>query len=223
MTAKTQRAMTAESAAATVTAGWKLTETGTAAEGNRLAERAYESDTELVAACLRGEPGGFDTLMRRHQRQVYQVCYRFVGNHEDASDLAQEVFLRVHRGLGRFKGNAALSTWVYRIAVNVSLNHVSAKRPLIEDTEIDTLFDQRSESALDRIAKGERSDRIRAAIARLPEKQRITLILRVYQELTHREIADILATRWGGVKANFFHALANLKKQLGSTKGSGTE
>ena len=130
--------------------------------------------------------------------------------------------MRVHRGLERFKGDAALSTWIYRIAVNVSLNHVSARRPALEDAEMDALFDRRSESPLDRIARGERSDRVRAAIARLPQKQRVTLILRVYQELTHREIADILGTSVGGVKANFFHALANLKKQLGNTGGPGT-
>ena len=180
------------------------------------------TDADLVAACVQGQPGGFDTLMHRHQRRVYLVCFRFVGNHEDASDLVQEVFLRVHRGLKRFKGDAALSTWIYRIAVNASLNHVSAKRPMIADTEMDMLFDHHSESPVDRVARAERSERIRAAIAQLPEKQRATLILRVYQDLTHREIADILGNSVGGVKANFFHALANLRKQLASTEGSGT-
>ncbi len=215
----TAKAMTAES---TVKAGWKLAETGTSGKRDRLAECGYATDAALVAACRRGEPGAFDALMHRHQRHVYQVCYRFVSNHEDASDLTQDVFLRVHRGLRRFKGDAALSTWIYRIAVNVSLNHVGAKRPVIEDMEMEALHDRRAESPVDRVARGERSNRIRAAIARLPEKQRVTLILRVYQELTHREIADILGKSVGGVKANFFHALASLKKQLADTKGSST-
>ena len=60
--------------------------------------------------------------MQRNQRQIYQVCYRFAGNHEDASDLAQDVFVRAYRGLAGFKGNSALATWLYRIAVNVCLN-----------------------------------------------------------------------------------------------------
>ena len=135
---------------------------------------------------------------------------------EDASDLSQEVFLRVHGGLDRFKGNAALSTWLYRIAVNVSLNHVSSKRPPTEPLEPERLFDGRNESPVELVARGERSERIRATITRLPDKQRATLILRVYHDLTHREIAEILGNSVGAVKANFFHALASLKKQLSS-------
>ena len=175
---------------------------------------AYTSDAELVSACLEGTPGAFETLMERHQRHVYSLCYRFAGNHEDASDLSQEVFLRVHRGLRRFKGSAALSTWLYRIAVNVSLNHVGTKRPPTEPVEPERLFDRRVESPVETLARGERSELVRAAVARLPDKQRATLILRVYHDLTHREIAEILGNSVGAVKANFFHALANLKKQL---------
>jgi hypothetical protein len=88
---------------------------------------AFANDAALVAACLAGTPGAFATLMEQQQRRIYNLCYRFVGNHEDASDLSQEVFLRVHRRLHRFQGGAAFSTWLYRIAVNVSLNHVGVK------------------------------------------------------------------------------------------------
>ena len=178
---------------------------------------AFANDAELVAACLEGTPGAFAPLMEQHQRRIYNLCYRFVGNHEDASDLSQEVFLRVHRGLHRFQGGAALSTWLYRIAVNVSLNHVGVKRPLTEPVEPERLFDRRSESPVEMVARGERSALVRAAISRLPDKQRATLILRVYHDLTHREIAEILGNSVGAVKANFFHALANLKKQLAVT------
>ena len=178
---------------------------------------AFANDRELVAACLAGTPGAFATLMERHQRRIYNLCYRFVGNHEDASDLSQEVFLRVHRGLHRFHGGSALSTWLYRIAVNVSLNHVGVKHPLTEPVEPERLFDRRSESPVEMVARGERSVQVRAAISKLPDKQRATLILRVYHDLTHREIAEILGNSVGAVKANFFHALANLKKQLDAT------
>ena len=71
----------------------------------------------------------FDLIVERHRRAVYQVCFRFVGNHEDASDLAQDVFFRAYRALGKFKGDSALGTWLYRIAVNVSLNRVGAEAP----------------------------------------------------------------------------------------------
>src|SRR5437763_15415738 len=84
------------------------------------------TDAELVASCLAGQREAFDVLVERHQRHVYQLCYRFVGNHEDASDLAQDVFIRAYRGLRNFKGEASLGTWPYRIGVNVCLNRVSA-------------------------------------------------------------------------------------------------
>ena len=88
-----------------------------------------DDDAALVAACLDGRHDAFDVIVERHRRSVYQVCYRFVGNHEDASDLSQEAFLRAWRGLKNFKGEAALSTWLYRIAVNVCLNRVGARKP----------------------------------------------------------------------------------------------
>src|SRR6266576_1686030 len=85
-------------------------------------------DRILVAACLDGRRDAFDRIVERHQRQVYQLCYRFAGNHEDASDLAQDVFIRAYRGLRRFRGHSSLGTWLYRIGVNVCLNRVSSKR-----------------------------------------------------------------------------------------------
>src|SRR5829696_7941331 len=96
-------------------------------------ERGYKvtvanpTDADLVAAARAGDRAAFDAIVARHGRHVYQLCYRFVGNHEDASDLAQDVFIRAFRGLKRFKGQASVGTWLYRIAVNVSLNKVGAK------------------------------------------------------------------------------------------------
>src|SRR5262249_60234584 len=100
-----------------------------------------ETDAELVQRCLAGRRDAFDMLVERHQRHVYQLCYRFAGNHEDANDLAQEVFIRAYRGLKTFKGQATLGTWLYRIGVNVCLNRVSVKSrrealdPLIEASD----------------------------------------------------------------------------------------
>ena len=84
----------------------------------------------LVEACLAQRAGAFDLIVERHRRAVYQLCYRFVGNHEDASDLSQDVFLRAYRGLRSFRGQSTLATWLYRIGVNVCLNRVSAKTTL---------------------------------------------------------------------------------------------
>lgn len=171
-------------------------------------------DRTLVEACLRGDTASFDVLVERHRRQVYQVCYRFVGNHEDASDLAQDVFLRAYRALRTFKGQSAFSTWLYRIAVNVSLNRVSAKQPVTEPIDAREYEDGATELQDRRVLRNERAATVRAAIARLPKKQRATMILRMYHELPHEQIAAILGSSVGAVKANFFHALANLKKLL---------
>ena len=171
----------------------------------------------LVDACLANQPGAFDLIVERHRRSVYQLCYRFVGNHEDASDLSQDVFVRAFRGLRTFRGQSSIATWLYRIGVNVCLNRVSAKTTLgkLTDPIDDRQFvDAGAESASDRILKEERAAHVRAAIAQLPPTQRATLILRTYHEMSHQEIADVLGSSVGAVKANFFHALANLKKLL---------
>ena len=175
------------------------------------------NDSELVRVAARGDREAFDVLVERHRRTVYQVCYRFVNNHEDASDLAQDAFVRAWKGLKNFKGQSALSTWLYRIAVNVCLNRVSARTPAMEPLDsTEPVADLRIEGAQHAMIREERAVAVRQAIAALPKKQRATLILRAYHDLSHQQIADILGSSVGAVKANFFHALANLKKHLGS-------
>jgi len=196
--------------------GWTVTvvEPG----GQAQSPTAFEGldDAQLVSACLEGHHEAFAILVQRHRRTVYQVCFRFVGNHEDASDLAQEAFVRAWRGLRNFKGQAALSTWLYRIAVNVCLNRVSVKKPETEPIDVRRFVDTRNEDPRSGLLRAERAVAVRHAIAQLPDKQRATLILRTYHDLSHREIAEILGSSVGAVKANFFHALANLKKILGT-------
>jgi RNA polymerase sigma-70 factor (ECF subfamily) len=172
----------------------------------------------LVEACLAGSPGAFDLIVERHKRPVYQLCYRFVGNHEDASDLSQDVFLRAYRGLRNFRGQSSLSTWLYRIGVNVCLNRVSTKTSEASAQTIDDhqFVDHGAESAPDRLLREERGVRVRQAIAQLPRKQRATLVLRMYHEMSHQQIAEVLGSSVGAVKANFFHAMSNLKKILES-------
>ncbi len=174
-------------------------------------------DRALIAAFLDGRGEAFDVIVERHRRNVYQLCYRFVGNHEDASDLAQDVFVRAFKGLRKFKGDSSLGTWLYRVGVNACLNRVAIKRPLTEPIESAQLIDDRADDPLGRVLQGERAVVVRAAIRRLPPRQRATLILRVYQELTHEEIAGILGSSVGAVKANFFHALGNLRRLLQSS------
>jgi RNA polymerase sigma-70 factor (ECF subfamily) len=198
---------------------WKVSVTRDRSEEARFASADAVDltvpDAALVDACLAGHREAFDVIVRRHQRQIYQLCYRFAGNHEDASDLAQDVFIRVYRGLRSFKGTSAFTTWLYRVAVNVCLNRVGSRAPRqfvpLDAAERVGAGSERVDTML---LKGERAAEVRAAIARLPRKQRAALILRVYHELPHEQIAGILGSSVGAVKANFFHALANLRKFL---------
>lgn len=180
------------------------------------ADLARLADPELVARTLDGDPAAFDVIVARHRRAVYQVCYRFAHNHEDAAELTQEVFVRAWRGLARFNGDAALSTWLHRIAVNASLSKVTARaipsEPLGHTDRFEDCLAEHPGAALDR---RERAAAVRRAIRELPNKQRATLVLRLYHELSHQEIAGILGSSVGTVKANFFHALGNVKKILG--------
>jgi RNA polymerase sigma-70 factor (ECF subfamily) len=176
------------------------------------ARAAREAEGEVLAACRRGEREAFDRLVERYQRDVYRLCYRYVNNHEDANDLAQEVFLKAWRAIGRFRGESSFSTWLYRIAVNACLNFRAARRPVAQELP-ETLVDP-DRGAPARVEADERAREVRAAVGRLPEKQRATLILKVYHELTHEEVAEILGSTVGTVKANLFHALGNLRRLM---------
>jgi RNA polymerase sigma-70 factor (ECF subfamily) len=169
-------------------------------------------DQEAIAAWRNGDPEAFDRLVARYQRDVYRLCYRYVNNHDDASDMAQEVFLRAYRALDKFRGDSAFSTWLYRIAVNTCLTFRSSRR---FDEELPESLPDAREGLLDGIAREERAGRVRLAIQELPEKQRATLILKMYHDLSHEEIAGVMGSSVGTVKANLFHALGKLRRMLG--------
>ena len=180
--------------------------------------RLREDDREAVAASQRGERQAFDVLVEKYQRDIYRLCYRYVNDHQDANDMAQEVFVKAYRALGRFRGDSSFSTWLYRITVNTCLNFRASRRP--PAVELPDALPDRAPGALESLERDERSRLVREAVSRLPEKQRATLILKVYHELTHEEVATILGSSVGTVKANLFHALGNLRKMLASQAGA---
>jgi RNA polymerase sigma-70 factor (ECF subfamily) len=177
--------------------------------------RPREEDRLSIEACQRGEREAFDALVERYQRDVYRICYRYVNNHHDASDLAQDVFLKAYRAIGRFRGDSAFSTWLYRIAVNTCLNFRASRHRPSEELKDDVPDAGRRVDA--RMEDDELSQQVREAVSRLPEKQRATLILKVYNDMTHEEVAAILGSTVGTVKANLFHALGNLRKAMAAT------
>jgi RNA polymerase sigma-70 factor (ECF subfamily) len=171
-----------------------------------------QDDRAAVEAAKSGDRAAFDLLVDRYQSAVYRLCFRYVGDPEDASDLAQETFLKAYRAIGRFRGDSAFSTWLYRIAVNACLNFRSTRRRPAADLP-EALPDPRP-GAFEGVAEDERSRAVREAVARLPEKQRATVILKVFQDLSHEEVARVLGSSVGTVKANLFHALGNLRRML---------
>jgi RNA polymerase sigma-70 factor, ECF subfamily len=179
---------------------------GQAATSDRVGERA------LISACQQGDPAAFETLVERHQRDIFRLCQRLARRPEDAADLTQEVFLRAFRAIGRFRGDSAFATWLFRIALNTCRSFHSARRPVTEELHEDAVVVQPDFAA--RLDRAERARLVRDAVAELPDKQRATLVLKIYHELTHEQIAGTLGTSVGTAKANLFHALVNLRRLL---------
>jgi RNA polymerase sigma-70 factor (ECF subfamily) len=176
---------------------------------------ADQGDEGAVQAFQKGDRAAFDLLVRKYQAQVYRVCYRFTGNHHDANDLAQDIFLRAFRGLDRFRSASRFSTWLYRIAVNCCLNW--ADSPKLHYAELPEHLPDPLPGVVETISKKELSSVVRAAVAQLPEKQRLTVILRVYHDMPYREIAAVLGCPVGTSKANFYFAIQSLRKAMRKT------
>ena len=177
-----------------------------------------ETDLELVERFReQNDEAAFNALVNRHQRDVYRLAFRISGNHEDAHDLAQEAFVRVYRKLGDFRGDAAFKTWLYRIVVNLSLNLVKkTNRQRKTHVDIDDVVVAVAPRGLRSALEAESHEQLRGAIQKLPEKQKKTLILKVFHELKYTEIAGVMKCSVGTSKANFFHAVQALKRHLGA-------
>lgn len=178
-------------------------------------------DEELVRQFQSGRKEAFDTLVLRYQKDVYRIAWRFTGDHAEADDLAQETFCRAFSALGQFRGESSLRTWLLRIVSNLSLNVVQSARITRRDgTTLEDLSERgvagtvSSPQGTAALVARERDDKLHEAIRRLPPRQRSTLILRVFEELPYREIATMMGCTTGTAKANFFHAVAALRRAM---------
>ncbi len=181
------------------------------------------SDSEVIKRVLQGERDMYRLLVERYQPMIFRTCIGFVHSKEDADDLTQEVFIQAFQSLSGFKGNSGFSTWIYRIAVNASLNKVRRSAGAIILQRIDSLLGtdkeyrlpaNDSENPEDLLIGEEHRKWVRSAIDQLPEKQRVVIVLSKYEDLSQKQIAEIMNTSEGAVEALIQRAKANLRKKL---------
>ncbi len=168
-------------------------------------------DGQLIAACRRGEARAMEMLYHQYKRRVFGMAHRIVGA-SDAEEVAQEVFVRIFRALANFRGDSALSTWIYRLTVNASLSHL-AKRGRRHEVGDDQIGELAAPAATERDPG--LANRIEAALARLPSGYRAILVLHDVEGLSHEECAAILDCRVGTCKSQLHKARARMRELLG--------
>lgn len=181
----------------------------------------------IIKQVLAGNRDAFEEIVFLYRDQVYATCRQLTRNNEDAMDVAQDVFVRVYRSLSSFKGNARFSTWLHRIILNTSVDYIrrekkhnknrvmdaaeddSAMRPDRRATEGSSRETQRSA-----VLQGELNQQIMGAVAQLSSRQRDVFLLRYYQDLSLKEISEVLRCSEGSVKRHLFRAQSRLRELL---------
>lgn len=180
------------------------------------------SDEELISSFLNGDKTAFNFIVRKYQKKVYLITRKMVLDHDDADDITQEVFLKIYRSLGDFRGDSKFFTYIYKIAVNFSLNHLNRnKKILSRKSDIDNAFISSDDKIADELMiSKDRTRLIEEAIETLPAQQRAVFNMRYYDNLSYEDISNILNKSVGGMKANYFHAIKRLEKFLKCHKKS---
>jgi RNA polymerase sigma-70 factor (ECF subfamily) len=193
------------------------------------ADEAAESRS-LVRQAQAGDLAAFDELVRRHQERIYGLCYHMTSNHEDAHDLAQDAFVKAWQALKNFKGDSSFFTWVYRIAVNTCLNHLTTRRNRTLHLSLNDL-DVNPENNPELVAlvsdRTPRRDaglselhrRLNESMQKLSEEHRAVVTLHDVQGLPHDEIARILGVNPGTVRSRLFYARQQLQAWLSDMVG----
>jgi RNA polymerase sigma-70 factor (ECF subfamily) len=171
---------------------------------------ANEEDRRLAAACAAGESGVFERLYRAHGERMKSIAYNHLGNVSDAEDAVQETFLKIHRAAGTYSGEAAFSTWVYRILVNTCYDILRKRKRRSEESPVDDLlFADRPAPAVDDAKR----ITLRKLLAGLPEQRRSVFTLFEIEGLSHAEIAGILGISEGNSKWILFATKKQLQQQ----------
>jgi RNA polymerase sigma-70 factor (ECF subfamily) len=188
------------------------------------------SETVLIEQILAGNKKLYSQIVEKYQPMVFRTCIGFVHNKDDADDITQEVFINAYQSLSKFKGNSSVSTWLYRITINASLNFIrnNSKRSIFDrfnnlfggnENKPGTLHPFDPENPEQLIIKEEHRQTVQKVLDSLPENQRIAIVLSKYDELPQKEIAEIMNTTEGAVEALIQRAKNNLREKLKNSVG----
>ncbi len=185
----------------------------------------YLIESELINGLRSGDQIAFRFLIESYQEKVIRTCKGFVHSDDDAEDIAQEIFIEVYQSINRFRGDSELSTWIYRISVNKSLNFLrsASRRKILSFFEIadndktslaNILTASSGYNPDDGLSRSEQSAAVKKAIDSLPSKQRTAFILSKYDDLSYQEIAAVMDSSVPSVESLIFRAKQNLQKKL---------
>lgn len=173
-----------------------------------------DPDVALMLRFQGGDEGAFDELVRRHQKTVLNIAWRYAGDRALAEDLAQEIFVKVWRARGSYRPEARFSTWLYRIAVNRCLNEIRSRPRQAPLPVEETLEETAGTRPDDDLRRRELRDAVRRAVDDLPANQRMAVILSRFHELPYEQIADAMSVSLEAVKSLLFRAREKLKEAL---------
>ena len=176
--------------------------------------RSSEDDA-LTARALAGDTDAFFALAERHQTRMYSVVLRIVGDPHEAEDLVQDALLQGHAKLHTFRAEAGLATWLYRIAINLALRRARRRRAhLLQPAAVFESMDTDTADPAALAESRQSRDTVYRAVQRLPEKQRICVLLRYFEHHSYDEMAEILEVSIGTVSSRLFHARSRLARLL---------
>jgi RNA polymerase sigma-70 factor (ECF subfamily) len=183
------------------------------------------NDKEIIDSFFDGNNSAFNIIVLKYQKRVYWTIRKMVVDHDDADDITQEVFIKLHSSLKDFRGESMLFTYLYKMAINYSLNHIKKnKNKMTRETPIDNEFTDKysDKSESDNEMEITRKNKLIAdAILVLPDQQRAVFNMRFYDDMTYDEIAAVLNKSVGGLKANYFHAFKKIQAFLKEKKLKG--
>jgi RNA polymerase sigma-70 factor (ECF subfamily) len=181
-------------------------------------------EDSLVKRARRGDLEAYDELVRCHQQRIYATIYHMTSNHEDANDLAQESFIKAYHALKSFKGGSSFYTWLYRIAVNKTINFLKQRKNRVHLSLNDLDFNAEHDPDLMALisdktprrdaAMSELQEKLNAALLKLSEPHRLVVVLHDVQGQSHEEIADIMDCNIGTVRSRLFYARQQLQALL---------